>query len=130
MEATFVAHFVYVSEDNGTLLVGVADQQFDTRDCILFSRDREPTDQDRALGLDQIHVEYRDQAHSGYGGIEQVVLSSHTLLVMLTEQGAAQFGAPRRIRAELAVAESDVRHLADGLRQIMPEFFVRDRQQK
>lgn len=58
----------------------------------MLQRDLSPTAQDRALGLDRIHITYCDQIMSAYGGIQEFSLRDGAAKVVLDTKTAEAIG--------------------------------------
>lgn len=58
-----------------------------TDEYLLISRDLEPTEQDRRLRLNGIHVELTDQGYSCYDGIASVTMLPSAIRFDLNEKG-------------------------------------------
>src|SRR6202012_1826770 len=85
MKSAFTASYIH-SEDMGDyILVGLADQQFDTKEYLAFQRAHEFDEQDVRLGMNAVHVERNDQGFSGYGGMRSVVLFPDHLHIAFDE---------------------------------------------
>jgi hypothetical protein len=123
MLSEFTAHSVYVGQEEGVLMVGLADEADQTRDYVLFQRTQEPGKQDLALGHDQIHWTLGNQAYSGYGGVEKVELSANRLEITFSSEAVDSVGVDRHVVVELAVTDTDLKSLTAGLQQLMPDIF-------
>jgi Immunity protein 10 len=79
------------NDDNGCLTVGfrAADDQY-----LLLSRSLHPSEQDRRLGLDGVHVELSDQGLSCYDGIAEVSVMPILIRFDLTEKGVRSLRVP------------------------------------
>ena len=79
----FTAHFLFTESDPTLAKAGLADDQFETQEYVLFQRSLKPSEQDLRLGHDQPHVEVSDQSASAYGSFSAVQLSGQQLKVEL-----------------------------------------------
>lgn len=88
--STFTANFIYAQADNenDVLMIGFADDQYDPQEYILLQKTMHPDEQDLALGFDKIHITYRDESQSQYGGIEKVLLKPDSIEFCLDETAA------------------------------------------
>ncbi|MES2709895.1 MAG: Imm10 family immunity protein [Verrucomicrobiota bacterium] len=77
--------YYHPNDENECLTVGfrTEDDQY-----FLLSRCIHPTEQDRRLGLDGIHLELNDQRYSCYDGIRSVSVMPTCIRFDLSEQGA------------------------------------------
>jgi Immunity protein 10 len=119
----FAARVVAVESDGETMLVGLADDKFNTTNYLTFQLDCRPTDQDRALGLDSVHVEIGDQSCSSYGGLDRVTLSDTSLRVLLTEEAAFRMSVGE-IDISIDQPAATLQELSDALQRMMPSVFV------
>ena len=87
MKQSFKATCVHAEDMGDYLLVGFADDKYETVDYLTFQRSHESDEQDVALGMDTVHVERNDQAHSDYGGMRCVILFPNLLRVEFDESG-------------------------------------------
>jgi immunity protein 10 of polymorphic toxin system len=123
MPDRFTARFVYVGEENGVSMVGVADDRQETVRSVLFQRAQNPDPQDVALGHDQVHWSIDVDGDSGYGGIVSVVLEGSNLVTTWSPGAAGDAGISRCIVVELLVPPAELERLCGGLQQMMPEIF-------
>lgn len=77
----FVANFLFTENDSIIASAGLADDEFDTKQYILFRRSLRPSEQDCRLGHDQPHVEVNDQSASAYGVVASVQLAGLQLMI-------------------------------------------------
>jgi hypothetical protein len=54
-----------------------------------------PDEQDKGLGLDQVHIELNDQRNSTYGGVATGALNTSYLEIFLNNRGSGNVGATR-----------------------------------
>jgi len=120
MWSRFTAQFLHAGEENGVLMVALADDDNETRRSIMFQRTEIPTPQDIALGLDGIHWMIDDEGCSGYGGIEQVTMSDEILTVTFESDTAENVRIAREISVDLALPPADLLKLRSGLQRLMP----------
>ena len=78
---SFTAKCVTCQNENGVVMVGFANDEFETTEYLLFQRTLEPDAQDCELGQDKIHVQLDSPDHSGYGGVQTIQLRDSTLRV-------------------------------------------------
>ena len=79
----FTANFLFTESDPALSKAGLADDQLETQQYVLFQRSLKPSEQDRRLGHDQPHVEAGDQSASAYGCVSAVQLVGQQLKVQL-----------------------------------------------
>ncbi|WML46647.1 Imm10 family immunity protein [Neobacillus sp. PS3-34] len=99
MQNLFRANFLYpdVDRDTNILMIGFADAEFNTKEYILLQKSLAPGEQDKELGLDEIHIEYNDQIHSTYGGILNVELNNDCIEIELDDHTARQLQTGKSI---------------------------------
>ena len=87
---THILPFVRHEQVDGTILLGFADDEFNTKDYLMLQRTLQPSKKDRSLGQDKIHVELSGRAT--YGEIVQVQLGRGYMLLRLDNDTAAHLG--------------------------------------
>jgi hypothetical protein len=92
MNQSFKATCMHAEDMGDYLLVGLADQKYDTVDHLMFQRTHEFDEQDIRLGMDAVHVQRNDQGYSGYGGIRSVGLFPDRLHVEFDDEGIGFMG--------------------------------------
>lgn len=90
--ALFIAKLAYSGESDGVLLAGLADDQHETVDYLLFQKSIDPGAQDLKLGHDQVHVTLNGRTSSSYGGIESIRLVSSELQIQVDASTAEALG--------------------------------------
>ena len=90
--AQFIAKFAYTGESDGVLMAGLADDQYETVDYLLFQKAIDPSAQDVELGHDQVHLTLNGGASSCYGGVESIRLVSSELKVRVDSSAAEVLG--------------------------------------
>lgn len=92
----FIAKFAYSGESDGVLMAGLADDQYEAKQYILFQLASTPTREDVELGQDCVHVSLNGGLASAYGGIESVSLFADELEVIVDEKTASALGTACR----------------------------------
>jgi hypothetical protein len=123
MSTEFTAKFIHAESEGETRTVGLADDQFETRRYVLFQRTLNPSNRDRQLGQDQLHVTIDDQSRSTYGGVERLLLKINVLTVQLNREAAAALKTEQDIVIQIAPGAGDVNQLAAALREVAPASF-------
>ncbi|MBB3114158.1 hypothetical protein FHS18_006276 [Paenibacillus phyllosphaerae] len=102
---TQTAQFLYSNcdEEIDVILVGFADQEFETKEYILLQRSLESDDRDKALGLDKVHLTINGEECSGYCDIKELLLRSNSLEIILDESTAEGLELPKHIKIEFNV---------------------------
>lgn len=111
---SFNARCVTVQNDNGVVMVGFADDEFETTEYLLFQRTLEPDAQDCELGQDKIHVQLDSPDQSGYGGVERIQLVGSTVTVDLNPAMSELLGTAT-IEVNLTEASVDYEVLKEHL---------------
>lgn len=76
MITKFKANFLYAQTENDVLIVGFADDEFETNSYVLFQKMLVSSEEEKKCGFDKIHITYCDQMHSAYGEILKFVLKN------------------------------------------------------
>lgn len=90
MPTVLQSNFVYAGIDEGVIMVGFADDQFNTSEYVLLQMSVTFDEQDVELGMDQVHITYCEEHRSNYGGIERFVLGNGHALITLSPETAAE----------------------------------------
>ncbi|WP_313459987.1 Imm10 family immunity protein [Stenotrophomonas sp.] len=90
--ALFIAKHAYSGESDGVLLAGLADDQHETVDYLLFQKSIDPSAQDLKLGHDQVHVTLNGRTTSCHGGIKCIRLASNELQIQVDASTAEVLG--------------------------------------
>lgn len=61
------ASYVFTGIEDDIILIGFADDEFDTKEHILLQKSLEADEQDIELGQDKVHITYIDELNSTYG---------------------------------------------------------------
>ncbi|WP_426445366.1 Imm10 family immunity protein [Paenibacillus sp. S-38] len=93
------AHFLYsnVDEEIDVVLVGFADQEFETKEYILLQRSTVSDDQDKALGLDKVHITLNREDCSDYCDIKEIKLRRDSLEIILDDTTAKVHRVPNHV---------------------------------
>lgn len=78
IEFSATCYSAYTEDDVFT--VGFADREDDPRHYLILQRAEEPDEQDVALGHDVCYVEIGEPGLAGYGGIDEVLIGTDTLV--------------------------------------------------
>jgi len=102
METKFHAKFLYTQNNHDVIMVGFADDEFETKDYILLQKSGVDSDQDQKLGLDKVCLVYRDQSCSTYGGIQKFILQKNCATILLNQDTANILGTKEKIEIEFS----------------------------
>jgi hypothetical protein len=92
------ANFLYADcdEDNG-IMVGFADDQFDTKEHLLLQKSLFFDEKDRERGFDKVYINYGDQINATYGGVLKFVLKNGTAQIYLDSKAANELNTDEQI---------------------------------
>ncbi|MBD9468384.1 Imm10 family immunity protein [Pseudoxanthomonas sp. PXM01] len=91
----FIARFAYSGENDGVLMAGLADDQYETRQYLLLQKASAPTKEDVELGQDDVHITLSEESCSAYAGIESIKMFANELRIELYQEAAEALGADR-----------------------------------
>ncbi|MFC3746073.1 Imm10 family immunity protein [Paenibacillus sp. GCM10012306] len=88
MYTTLNADFLYaqIDEEIGVLMVGFADNEFDTQEYVLLQKTLNPSEDDVVAGFDKVHITYNDELQSLYGGITKCYFTRNQIEITLNEE--------------------------------------------
>ena len=96
-------------------VVGLADEEFDTKQYLQFQRGHTHTAQDQAPGLNTYYVERDDQSNSCYGGIERIDLGADAIALRLGQAGSQSLGLDRKVVITFDADERTLQRFKAGL---------------
>jgi hypothetical protein len=102
------SYFLNGIEDD-IILVGFADDEFDTKEHILLQKSLEYDEQDKELGQDKVYITYIDKLYSTYGGILMVTLKSDVVEILVDADTAKILNTEERIEVFLPKDCNEVR---------------------
>ncbi|MFC3800069.1 Imm10 family immunity protein [Cohnella sp. GCM10012308] len=87
---TLNAHFLYAQRDEeiNVLMIGFADDEFDTHEYILLQKSLNPSQEDIEAGFGKVHITYNDESQSLYGGISKLHFTPNRTEITLNEDAA------------------------------------------
>ncbi len=88
MTPDFHAGHVSIEDKGDQLVIGLVDDKSLVDDYLILQRAYAFDEQDRRLGMDNIHIERNDQGCSIYGGIESFELLPDKIRVRFDERGS------------------------------------------
>lgn len=118
MKTVLQANFCCAQVQDGVILIGFATDGFDASEYLLLQKSVNPQAQDMKLGHDQIHLTYRDQAHSAYGGIRKFVLEDGRAEIMLDAKTANLLGTAQHFEIHLPPSGVSLSVLRQHLQQM------------
>ena len=111
-----------IDSDEKSILVGFAEERDgQVLESLIFQREHEFDEQDVAHGWNQVYVERNDQIQAGYGGIDQVVLSTEYVRVVLSGRTAESIG-DGEFEIGLSLIPEEFDRLRQGLRIVFRGF--------
>ena len=116
----FHATCLVATRDDVGWVVGLADQEIDTKQYLQFQRAHVSDAQDEALGLDTYCVEKDDQSNSCYGGIESIDLGANAIKLRLDDAASQSLKLDRTV---LITFDADEQTL-DGLKRALTAVFA------
>jgi hypothetical protein len=121
---SFWAGFAY-SENNGEVeLAGLADDQFDTLDYILFQKDLNPSDEDVAMGHDQVHVTLGNGGGSVYGGVERIEVFEDRIAFVFDEPSSKKLDIVGEVVVYLNEGLENVHDFIQALQAMSDKFEI------
>ena len=105
------------------LMAGLADDQFDTKDFVLFQKTCHPTSDDIALGHDQIHTTVGNQK-SAYGGIESIELFYDYLKLKFRSETAKSMQIHPELMVKFDPKLKSIAEISESLKEIAGNFYV------
>ncbi|GIP24539.1 Imm10 family immunity protein [Paenibacillus sp. J22TS3] len=90
MTTTLTANFLYaqIDEEIDVLMIGFADDEFETSEYILLQKTLNPSEEDIEAGFDEVHITYNDESQSIYGGISKFHFTPTRTEITLNEKAA------------------------------------------
>lgn len=93
MNSVLHASFMYaqIVEENDVIMVGFADDEFDTQNYVLLQRTLNPSQEDVKSGFDKIHITYNEESQSLYDGILKFYFTENFIEITLNEEATKIF---------------------------------------
>ncbi|NEW04878.1 hypothetical protein GK047_02445 [Paenibacillus sp. SYP-B3998] len=90
MKTLLHANFLYaqIDEEIDVLMIGFADDEFDTQEYILLQKTLNPNEEDMEAGFDKVHITYNGESQSLYGGIKKFVVTRNRIEIILNEEAS------------------------------------------
>ena len=112
MQNILHAGFVSVDEIDGALVVGFADQQYDTKAYFMLQRGLEQHDDEG------VYLEHTDQAHGAYGEVMVCLLSGNRIELSVDEVTAKELEVEATFAVEFLCDEPSLNRLELGLKRV------------
>lgn len=88
MATKLISNFVFAGIEDDVIMVGFADDEFNTKEHLLLQKALEFDEQDIALGHDKVHITYIDELYSSYGGIIKFELANNVIKIQFDKDTA------------------------------------------
>lgn len=124
MAITLVAKYVTNIVENGIAIVGFADDEFKTKHYLLLQRQLAPSEQDRRLGHDAIHIERDSPNNSAYGGINELRLEKNRLFIRLEPKTSKHVSEGQEIEVRFNLEEDRFPALREIMSQLTSGFDI------
>lgn len=115
----FTASCISWQIEDGVALLGFADDEFHTTQYLLLQRTLEPDQQDRALGMDRVYIEWSEQSRSAYGHVEEARLRRDGITLRLDPATAAAVSNGERLEIVFDVTAPRLLEIAEQLRLLI-----------
>jgi hypothetical protein len=102
MATKLTANFIFSGIEDDVIMIGFADDEFDTKEHLLLQKSLEFDEQDKTLGQDKVHITYIDELYSAYGGVQKVILKSNSVEIQLSASTAKVLQTEEQIEILLA----------------------------
>ena len=102
------ADHVYSFDDEDMVMVGFADDRVNPSRYVILQKSKTCAEQDRQLGLDQIHIEVEDQSRSTYGGIKSINLEDDQLIIAITQEARMALNIDGDIEIKVNPSDSTI----------------------
>ena len=120
----FIAKFAYAGVDGEVMMAGLADEEFDTKDYVLFRRSCRPGAADVALGHDRVHTTVGPHEGSAYGAIRSIELFGNHLKLEIGMEVVQALGAGPGLVVRFDPNLESIDEVAEMLRLIAGDLFV------
>lgn len=102
MSILLKASFVYSGIEDETLLIGFADDEFETKEYVLFQKSL--CIEDIPI-LNKVHITFNSENRSEYGGILRIILSRKLISIFLSKETARSLRVNESIDIEYDIDE-------------------------
>ncbi|MEO4053244.1 Imm10 family immunity protein [Solibacillus sp. CAU 1738] len=102
MSILLKASFVYFGIEDETLLIGFADDEFETKEYVLFQKSL--CIEDIPI-LNKVHITLNSENRSEHGGILRIILSRNLISIFLSKETARSLGVNESIDIEYDIDE-------------------------
>ncbi|MGI0120120.1 Imm10 family immunity protein [Zooshikella sp. RANM57] len=95
------AMHTFVEDDGYTVIIGFSNDQFEPTKYVIIQQAKEYDDQDKNLGMDNLHIQVEDQSRSIYGGILEIAFENNHLTLSLDHNAQKQLKVDGNIKIKL-----------------------------
>lgn len=113
------ANCVTCQTQDDVAMLAFADDEFNTTQYVMLQKGLKPSQQDRTLGLDNLHIEVNSQDQSGYGSVETALLEKDRLVLNLDPKAAAAMSVDATIEISFRVPMEKLKQISDQLRSLL-----------
>jgi len=118
MSILLKASFVYFGMEDETIIIGFADDEFDTKDYVLLQKSLFIDD---IPMLNKVHITLNSENRAAYGGIVKIILSKKLITIILSKETASSLGVADSIDIEYAIEEKEFDSLISHLHKLNVE---------
>lgn len=86
MNYQFSANHIFVEDDGYAKIIAFADDEFSPSKSIILQKTNAHDECERAMGMDNIHIQIEDQSRSRCGGIDAMRMRGQRLEISLSEE--------------------------------------------
>lgn len=110
MNTIFKASFIYFGAEDETIIIGFADDEFETNDYLLLQKSLYLDDNQL---FNQIHITVNNQDRSEYGGILSISQGTRVITIILSNETAESLNVSTRIDIEYDIDSEKRQTLTD-----------------
>ncbi|MFJ5765000.1 Imm10 family immunity protein [Lysinibacillus sp. NPDC093210] len=118
MSILLKASFVYCGIEDETIVIGFADDEFDTKDYVLFQKSLFTDD---IPILNKVHITLNSDNRAAYGGIVRIILSQKLISIILSKETASSLGVADSIDIEYDVDKKEFNSLISHFHKLNVE---------
>lgn len=118
MSILLKASFVYFGIEDETIIIGFADDEFNTKDYVLLQKSLFIDD---IPMLNKVHITLNSENRAAYGGIVKIILSKKLITIILSKETASSLGVADSIDIEYAIDEKEFNTLISHFHQLNVE---------
>lgn len=130
MNYQFSANHISVEDDGYTKIVAFADDELSPSKFIILQKANAHDENERAMGMDKIHIQIEDQSRSRYGGINAIRMSGQRLKIFLSEEARLSLRLDGDIEIDIDSNHPNLESALSELKKIcelgMVDFLVND----